>query len=514
MSLRARLLLGFLLLSLAPTAVLTAIMLEQIDQAHRTLVHSPGVEQSLESALVVSKTMLRRAESSLHGLAEDGSRTLGPGVLAAAERDRLGETLRAAGADFAQTYRRESAAWVLVDEVLPPGVLATQRTDLGALLPDALAGDGLVRSGQGALAAVALLGRDWAVVVGDRVPPDFFERMAAAGQGAGLYRQIGAYSKVWRGVLLVWALGLSALLAMLSLWLSARLATQLTRPVAELAGAFERVAGGDLGVRVRPAGAREIKQLGVSFNQMAEGLAGARAELARAERKAAWGGIARRVAHEIRNALTPMGSSLHLLRKRVNAVASDERGVVEENLDALAQEVEGLSRMAEEFSDLGRLPEPSMAPLDLATLARRTGTLHRRPGYDLTVAEPVEPVWVRGDGLLLGRVLHNLIINAREAMSRGGAIELQVERRGSLACVEVRDRGPGIPEGLRGRVLEPYTSTKERGSGLGLAFSRDVVDQHGGELELESRPGGGTVVRVLLPLAPAADASPGKESTA
>jgi nitrogen fixation/metabolism regulation signal transduction histidine kinase len=513
-NLRARLLLGFLALSLVPTLVLTTLMLEQIDQAHRVLVHSPGVEQALESALVVSKITMGRAEATLHGLAADWARLLDPGPLGAAQRSALAATLRSTGADFAQLYRLEGGAWRLVEEVNAPGVLTAEPADLSADLAGALAGDGTVRSTRGALAAVASIGREWLVLFGDRVPPDFFQRVAQAGEGASIYRRIGAYSKVWRGVLLVWALALSLGLALVAAWLATRLSDQLTRPVAELVAALERVAGGDLQVRVRAAGAREIKQLGGSFNQMAERLAQARAELGRAERKAAWGGIAAGVAHEIRNALTPMGSSLHLLRKRVDSVDAEQRPTVRENLDALSAEVEGLTRLAEEFSDLGRLPEPRTAALDLAALARKAATLHARAGYDLAVDAPPGAVWVQGDDLLLGRVLHNLVINACEAMPTGGRVVIRVKAADGGASLEVQDTGSGIPAELRARVLERDVSTKQRGSGLGLAFSRDVVELHGGRLELESEPDRGTTARVVLPPGPPPPGASGKESAA
>ncbi len=511
MSLRARLLSAFLLLALAPTLALTLVMLEQIERAHRVLVPSPGVEQALEGALVVSKTTLGRAEATLHGLASDWARLLEEGPPGPAERASLSATLRGAGVDFAQFYRREAGRWRLVAEVHPPGVLAPAAMDLTEELDGALAGDGTLRSRRGALCAVARAGAGGVVVAGDRVPPDFFPRMEAVAEGANLYRRIAAgYSAISRAALLVWALALSLLLALAAAWLATRLSRQLTRPVAEVAAAMERVAAGDLAVRVKPAGARELKRVGARFNQMAERLADARAQLARAERDAAWRGIARRVAHEIKNALTPMSLSLYGLEKRVAAIPETERPAARQGLAALVEEVESLSRLAEQFADFARLPEPQRKPVDLAALARSSGALHQRPGFEVRLDLGPDPVWVEGDALLLGRVLNNLLLNAVEAMPRGGRIEVRLRAGPELAELEIRDRGEGIGEEVMRRVFEPYFSTKGRGSGLGLSMARDIAAQHGGGLHLESRPGQGTVARLQLPLGRRPRAGTGK----
>ncbi len=501
MSLRARLLLSFLISALVPFLALTIVVFEQIDQAHSVLVRSPGVENSLESALIVSKTTLRRTEATLHGLVADWAKFLGAGRLRPPVRASIAATLRSAGVDFAQIYERRQGGWRLVEQVDLPGVLAPEPVDLSGDVESALSGDGTVRSARGALGAVARLGPDWAVLAADRVPPDFFERVDAAARGVSIYRRIGAYSEVSRGVLRLWALMLCLVLALVSAWLGTRFAAQLTRPVSELAAALERVAGGDLAVRVDPAGAREVKQVGAAFNQMAGRLSEARSQLARAEREAAWRSIARRVAHEIKNPLTPMRLSLHRLEKRLSSVESAERPAVRESLQAMLTEVENLTRLAEQFSDYARLPEPTFGPVDLAARARAACSLHQWPGIALDLSTPETPVWVHGDVLLLDRMLHNLLLNACEAMPDGGSVQVRLGTRDGRAVLEVEDRGMGMSDEVKSRVFEPYFSTKARGSGLGLAITRDIVAQHGGQLELESELGQGTTFRVRLPLA-------------
>src|SRR5262249_42958713 len=155
-----------------------------------------------------------------------------------------------------------------------------------------------------------------------------------------------------------------------------------------IAGAMERVAAGDLRVQVAPSGAREIKQVGARFNEMVSRLEEARGRLARAEREAAWRDIARRVAHEIKNALTPQRLSLHGPPKRIGAMPTAEQPAAREGLGALIDEVEALSRLAEQFSDFARLPEPRRVPIELGGLMRSTTALHLRPGFELCVDAP------------------------------------------------------------------------------------------------------------------------------
>jgi nitrogen fixation/metabolism regulation signal transduction histidine kinase len=232
---------------------------------------------------------------------------------------------------------------------------------------------------------------------------------------------------------------------------------------------------------------------------MAQRLAEAREGLARAEREAAWREVARRLAHEIKNPLTPMRLSLHRLQKRADSVPERERAAVRDSLAALLQEVEHLTRLAEQFSQYARLPEPRHEPLDLAEVARSAAALHE-PGHLTLQVACDRPAPVRGDRLLLSRAVHNLLLNACEASPEGGTVELRVETAGAEARVDVLDRGPGLAPGLAEQVFEPYVSTKNRGSGLGLSLVRDIAAQHGGRIELANREGGGARASLTLPL--------------
>jgi nitrogen fixation/metabolism regulation signal transduction histidine kinase len=502
-TLRARLFLALLLLALLPTTLVTLFTLAQLDRATRRWF-SPGVENALESGEDLSRSGLARLDGVVRAAADrwaERMRTRAParpgrGDAGEAERREVG----ASGLDFVQIYRLEPDRWRLDRTIAAEKVLLVDSLDLSGEIPAALDGARILHSKGGALAGVARTGPSQAVVAGMRLDPDFYDRLLALDQGLGYYRRLSVLVDVQRRWVWVLVLVLVAVVLLGAALLADAIARETARPLAELSAGLERVAAGELESRVHPRGARELRALGAAFNLTAERLAAAREGLRRAEREAAWRDAARRLAHEIKNPLTPMRLSLHRLQKRVDQVPAAERGAVEESLTALLHEVEQLAHLAEQFSQYARLPEPRLAPMDLGATARDAASLHGQGAAEVRfVADGALPV--RGDPTLLSRAVGNLILNACEASPAGAAVEVHARSEGGEAVVEVLDRGPGVDESVRGRVFEPYVSTKARGSGLGLSLVRDIAVQHGGRVTLESRDQGGARARFVLPLA-------------
>jgi len=222
--------------------------------------------------------------------------------------------------------------------------------------------------------------------------------------------------------------------------------------------------------------------------------------LSRAENLAAMGRLTATLAHEIKNILTPLQLSLQLLERGAAALPGEQRARAGENLAAALAEVDQLARLADQFSQYARLPEPHLERLDLAAVARAAAARPMCEGVGVTCAAG-EAVPVLGDGVLLARAAHNLVLNACEASPAGAVVEVAARREEDRALLEVLDRGGGVPAAVAGRVFEPYVSTKRRGSGLGLSLVRDIARQHGGSVTLEDRPGGGARARLVLPLA-------------
>jgi len=225
--------------------------------------------------------------------------------------------------------------------------------------------------------------------------------------------------------------------------------------------------------------------------------------LIRAQKVAAWREVARRLAHEIKNPLTPIQLSAERLRRKLTDLAPDRQALVQECTATIIGEVESLKGLVDEFSQFARMPAPRAVPTDLATLIHETVAL-----YDGLFAEVrIEPrldaaiTDVRVDPEQIKRVLINLVDNAVEAMHRRGTIVIETARDASQQFVRivVADDGPGIPAGEREKLFLPYYSTKGRGSGLGLAIVRRIVAEHGGSVDVADNQPRGTRFTIELP---------------
>jgi len=500
-TLRSRLLAAFLALALVPTAVLSTVALVQLSKAIGRW-YRPGVDRALESGLEVTKSALTRLESALLAHAESWSLRWPDGPKGAADEDAARVALRESGFDFLQVYAPRHDGWEREREISPPGVLLANGPDLSSQLGGAPEHPLIVHTSDGVLAAIVTTTSGRVLATGIRWSPDYFSQIETVGHGLTYYRQLGVVSELQRRVVLVLVTGMIVLLVAFSLWLSARWAKQMSQPLRDLSTAFGRVATGDLTARVDATGAVEIRSLGDSFNAMTQRLDEARQALQQAEREAAWRDVARKLAHEFKNTLTPMQLSLQMLEARLEHVPPEAREAMARSLGAALREVESLNRLAAQFSQYARLPEPAFEPIDALEAAQTAAALVSGAAIDVRQGEPGSTV-VRADRVLLSRALNNLLLNAREASDgHGGAVDVVVTPEPQIVRIDVLDRGAGIPDDLRHRLFEPYVSTKRRGSGLGLSLVRDIARQHRGSVGLENRPGGGARAFLILPRDP------------
>jgi two-component system, NtrC family, nitrogen regulation sensor histidine kinase NtrY len=225
--------------------------------------------------------------------------------------------------------------------------------------------------------------------------------------------------------------------------------------------------------------------------------------LIRAQKVAAWREVARRLAHEIKNPLTPIQLSAERLRRKLSDVDPKLQDLVQECTSTIIGEVESLKGLVDEFSQFARMPAPRAAPTDLHAFLNDTLSLYDglfanvefQKGFDPAVAQ------VRVDPEQMKRVVINLIDNAIEAMGRQGTIVIETARDipNSLVRIVVADTGPGIPAGERDKLFLPYYSTKGRGSGLGLAIVRRIVAEHGGSIDVTDNVPTGTRFIIELP---------------
>ncbi len=227
-----------------------------------------------------------------------------------------------------------------------------------------------------------------------------------------------------------------------------------------------------------------------------------------AQREAAWGEVARRLAHEIKNPLTPIQLSAERIRRRyLGALPGTETELLDRATHTIVQQVAAMRDMVNAFSDYARAPEISFAPLDLNGLVREVADLYHGPQQpELRLELDPELGAVEADAVRLRQLLHNLIRNSCEALEGQAGGHVTVGTRHSAAGPEgtaeirVQDNGPGIDPHLLDRIFEPYVTGKSRGTGLGLAIVRRLVEDHGGAIAAENVAGGGACVRVTLPL--------------
>ena len=225
--------------------------------------------------------------------------------------------------------------------------------------------------------------------------------------------------------------------------------------------------------------------------------------LIRAQKVAAWREVARRLAHEIKNPLTPIQLSAERLRRHFSTAPPPAKALVDECTVTIVGEVESLKGLVDEFSQFARMPSPRTIPTDLAQLITDTISLYRGIFSDVRIDQRFAPgiPLVRLDAEQIKRVIINLVDNAIEAMERRGhiVVETQLDPSNSLVRVVVADDGPGIPPAEREKLFLPYYSTKRRGSGLGLAIVRRIIAEHGGSIEVGDNAPRGTRFTIELP---------------
>lgn len=282
---------------------------------------------------------------------------------------------------------------------------------------------------------------------------------------------------------------------------SRKLARSLTKPLYLLSDAATAVADGDFRARVEPQGESDIRQLIDSFNRMTEHLEQTTARLAQTERVAAWRQVARRFAHELKNPLQPMLVSLYRIeRLLINTDAYDK---IYEPLRATSEEVKHLKALAERFSHLAKLPPPALEPTDLKKLIRTVAALYapEKADHSISLELPNGDVTIAVDEAYLREALHNLVQNGLDASDHQGEIVIALAREDHIVEISVTDNGAGMDPQILQSARLPYFTTKREGHGLGLAIVEKSVSELGGNLKIQSTPGEGTRVSIILPVA-------------
>jgi len=226
-------------------------------------------------------------------------------------------------------------------------------------------------------------------------------------------------------------------------------------------------------------------------------------KLVQAQRASAWGEVARRLAHEIKNPLTPIQLSAERLQaKLANKLAPADEAALNRATETIIKQVAAMKGMVDDFGEYARTPAPSLQPLDLNQLVSEVLGLYEHTGALVRPLLQPELPRVMGDPTQLRQVMHNLLQNAQDALATSSVprIEVQTERAGNQVCLRISDNGCGFPEAIMLRVFEPYVTTKPGGTGLGLAIVKKIIDEHNGAVKVENLPVRGASVSITLPL--------------
>jgi two-component system, NtrC family, nitrogen regulation sensor histidine kinase NtrY len=302
-------------------------------------------------------------------------------------------------------------------------------------------------------------------------------------------------------------MGIAALAAIgLGVWFSFVVTRRIEALVvtARKVSPARKVSHGHQDARVELRGNDEMAELASAFNTMLDALDASRHQVEYLQRMGVWQDVARRLAHEIKNPMTPIQLAV---QQCVSAYKGDDakfRKLLVDTGEIVEEEIESLRRLVDTFRTLGALPKVEAAPLALEELAEEL-KLDPTMAARLTLRPPGSPVTVRADKLLLKRVLVNLVengIHAGQEAGRPGDVVMTWASDGAAVAITVDDHGKGVATGDRERIFEPYVTTKSTGTGLGLAIARKIAIEHGGELSIapDRAPTGGARFVVSLPL--------------
>jgi nitrogen fixation/metabolism regulation signal transduction histidine kinase len=300
---------------------------------------------------------------------------------------------------------------------------------------------------------------------------------------------------------LQWTAGLLGLLGLaLAVLLGLVWSSQVSRPVERLAAFSQRVAQGRWDEPLTLHSVRELETLVAALDRMRTDLAGYRDRLVISERQAAWSQMAREIAHEVRNPLTPIAVSVADLKRSYGRADFPE--ILDQAARTIGDQVESLRRLLQEFSDFGRLPPPQFASVRLADLFADLATLYAREAEAgrLVLDAPGPDLTLEADRGQLRQALVNLVKNGLEALDGAGRVTVAARIQNGALALTVADDGPGLSDEQRARLFVPGFTTKARGSGLGLTIVERIVNDHQGTITAGPGAPRGTVFRIRLPL--------------
>ncbi len=393
---------------------------------------------------------------------------------------------------------------VLLYRNFEPRFSSAALTDAAGAIPDADSLAPLVERAR-------ITGREFTDTVNGLHGPEIFEVIPLNGRkkdllgvllvGSSRRDLLALVNRIrWVG-LIVGGLGM-----LLGIALSYSFASRITRPLETLARGARTVARGEWNTRVDIRFHDEVGELATAFNTMTRQLIDQRDRLIQAERVAAWRELARRLAHELKNPLFPLQITVENLQRARDGTPEQFDEVFRESTTTLLAELANLNAIIGRFSSFAKMPQPRFEPVRLDEIVGRELKLFEaqfhgagRAPIEAEVRIDPDAGIIDADPEQLARALKNLILNAIDAMPKGGTLSLRARRNGDKVRLEVSDTGQGLTKEECERLFTPYYTTKQHGTGLGLAIVQSVVSDHGGKISVESETGRGATFVIELP---------------
>lgn len=276
----------------------------------------------------------------------------------------------------------------------------------------------------------------------------------------------------------------------------------LTSPLRMLQRNFANVRLGQTNQRIVYKQEDEIGTLVRNYNKKLDELEEAARQLTLSERESAWRDVAKQVAHEIKNPLTPMKLSVQHLLRTFDIENPDSKNRLTRVLESLIEQIDALSRIADEFSNFAKMPPPDVIEMDLLPVIRNVISIYQQETDSIIeLNTTLNEIIIEADREQMVRVLNNLVKNAIQAIpnDKKGLLQLNIDKKEENYCLTIQDNGIGIPSQELNRIFVPYFTTKSKGSGLGLAIVKQIVENHNGTISVESTVGEGTCFIILLP---------------
>ncbi len=279
-------------------------------------------------------------------------------------------------------------------------------------------------------------------------------------------------------------------------------ANSITRPIAVLGEQIKNFKLGRKNKKLAWDSEDELGELIRNYNKMAEQLDESAQFIAKTERDSAWKEMAKQVAHEIKNPLTPMKLSIQYMQRAI-ASSDQPEELVKRVSQTLIEQIDNLSQIASEFSNFGKMPQGSNEKIVLNEIVEAIHDLFRkRDDMDIFMTEPLDEIYVFADRNHLIRILNNIVKNAIQAIptDRRGRIDLKLYKKNGLAIVQITDNGTGIPDDLKDKIFTPNFTTKSSGTGLGLAIAANMIESFNGHIRFTTTPGKGSDFFIEIPL--------------